>query len=70
MRTREMRHPCRLQFTGGSAFPPAAEPGRQGGAYQRGVEQHGLAVEQDQESGTLLSSDGPVAGRKYAATGE
>ncbi|MEV4003512.1 transglutaminaseTgpA domain-containing protein [Actinomadura sp. NPDC049753] len=30
----------------------------------------GLAVEQDQESGTLLSSKGPVAGRKYAATGD
>lgn len=30
----------------------------------------GLAVEQDQESGTLLSSSGPVAGRRYSATGD
>ncbi|MCR3744559.1 Transglutaminase-like superfamily protein [Actinomadura glauciflava] len=30
----------------------------------------GLAVEQDEDSGTLLSSDGPVAGRTYSATGD
>ncbi|SNR35839.1 DUF3488 and transglutaminase-like domain-containing protein [Actinomadura mexicana] len=30
----------------------------------------GLAVEQDEDSGTLLSSDGPVAGRRYSVTGD
>ncbi|NDU74194.1 DUF4129 domain-containing protein [Actinomadura sp. DSM 109109] len=29
----------------------------------------GLAVQQDEEAGTLLSADGPVAGRKYSVTG-
>lgn len=30
----------------------------------------GLAVEQDADSGALLSSDGPVAGRRYSVTGD
>ncbi|GGT60781.1 DUF3488 and transglutaminase-like domain-containing protein [Actinomadura citrea] len=30
----------------------------------------GLAVQQDEDSGSLLSSDGPVAGRKYSVTGD